>query len=197
MTLVLRGLPATYAQEETEQHTTEETNEPKDLYPHANELIVGAIAFAILFFFIWKWALPRINQMLETRSSKIQGDLEGAEHAKTEAEQMLARYQEQLRDARGEANRIIDEARKTADSMRKDLLAKAEEESRQVVARAQEEIRAERERALQELRSSVGVLAVELASRVIGETLDPARHTQLVDRYIDELASMGNGDDGS
>jgi len=174
----------------------EEINEAKDLYPHANELIVGAIAFAILFFFIWKWALPRLNQVLEQRRVKIQGDLEGAEQAKSEAQRILGRYEEQLKDARSEAGKIIEESRKTAEQMRKDLLAKAEDESRQVVARAQEEIRAERDRAFEQLRAQVGTLSVELASRVLGANLDAKAQERLVNEYIDEVAGMGGNGNG-
>ena len=176
-----------------QEHEAEPTNDKEDLYPHLNELIVGVIAFAVLFFFIWKWVLPRLNALLEQRRERIQGELEAAERAKREADQMMAGYQEQIRDAKSEAGRIIDEARKTAESMRKDLLDKAEEEARQVVARAQDEIQAERARTVEELRRSVGQISIELASRVIGESLDASRHAQLVDRYIDELASMGGG----
>ena len=174
-----------------QEHEAEPTNEKTDLYPHLNELIVGVVAFSVLFFFMWKWVLPRVNTALEQRRERIQGEMENAERAKREADEMVARYQEQIRDAKSDAGRIIDEARKTAESMRKDLMEKAEEEARQVVARAQDEIRAERTRAVEELRRSVGQISIELASRVIGESLDASRHSQLVDRYIDELASMG------
>lgn len=174
-----------------------EENQPEDLYPHLNELIVGAIAFAIVFFFMWKWVLPRVNQMLEDRRRRIQADLEKADQTRREAEQILARYEEQLRDARGEANRIIEEARKTAESMRKDMLAKAEEEARQVVGRAQQEIRSERDRTFEELRRDVAELTVDLASRVIGQALDRRRHGKLVDEYIAELSKSGNGEVGA
>jgi F-type H+-transporting ATPase subunit b len=171
-----------------------EENQPEDLYPHWEELIVGAVAFAILFFFMGKWVLPRVNQMLEERRKRIQGDLEKAEQTRREAEQLLARYEERLRDARGESNRIIEEARKTAESMRKDMLAKAEDEARQVVGRAQQEIRAERDRTFEELRRHVADLSVDLASRVIGQNLDRRRQGKLVDEYIAELSKTGNGE---
>jgi F-type H+-transporting ATPase subunit b len=158
------------------------------------ELIVGAIAFAIVFFFMWKWVLPRVNQMLEERRRRIQADLEKAEQTRREAEQLLARYEEQLKEARGEANRIVEDARKTAESMRKDMLAKAEDEARQVVGRAQQEIRSERDRTFEELRRDVADLTVDLASRVIGQALDRRRHGKLVEEYIAELAKSGNGE---
>jgi F-type H+-transporting ATPase subunit b len=176
-----------------QEHVEEEVNEPKDLYPHLNELIVGAIAFGVLFFFVWKWVLPRLNKVLEERRQKIQGSLEEAEKTRRDADQLLERYQQQLRDAGTEASRIIEEARKTAEQMRKDLLAKAEDESHQIVAKAQEEVRAERDRAVQSLRRELAEASVDLAGRVVGETLDKERHVRLVERFIDEVQGMSSG----
>jgi F-type H+-transporting ATPase subunit b len=171
----------------------EETNDPADLYPHWEELLVGAIAFAILFFFMWKWVLPRVNSLLEERRHKIQGDLERAEQTRGEADQLLADYRAQLANARGEANLIIEEARKSADQLRRDLQGKAEQEAQATVARAQDEIRAERDRVLQELGAQVGQIALELAGRVVGRTLDQDAHGQLVDEYIELVGSAGGG----
>jgi F-type H+-transporting ATPase subunit b len=169
-------------------------NDAADLYPKTPELIVGAIAFAILFFFMAKWVLPRINALLEERRQKIQGELERAEQTRTEADGILAEYRQQLAGAREESGRIIEEARNTAEQLRRDLEARAEEEAQATVARAQEEIRAERDRVFQELRTQVGEIAVELAGRVVGESLDPTVHERLIDQYIDEVASGGNGE---
>jgi len=166
-----------------------EVSDKKDLYPHANELIIGAVAFAILFAFMVKWVLPRLNTVLEERRSQIQGNLEKAEATRVEADQVLADYRAQLANARDETNRIIEEARKTADQVRKDLQSKAEQESQATVARAQEEIRAERDRVFQELRAQVGDIAVELAGRVVGASLDKGAHERLIDEYIDQVAS--------
>ncbi len=170
------------------------------LYPKAQELILGAIAFAILFVFMAKWVLPRVNQLLEARRERIQGELEKAEHTRAAADRLLSDYREQLAGARDEANRIIEEARKTAESMRKDLERKAEQEAQQIVARAQDEIRAERDRVFDELKAQVGELSLQLAGRMVGESLDKDRHLRLVDDYIKELGTMtpsGNGHGGS
>jgi F-type H+-transporting ATPase subunit b len=170
-----------------------ETSDKKDLYPHANELIVGLVAFAILFFFMWKWVLPRVNDLLEERRQKIQGELERAESTRVEADGMLADYRAQLADARDEGNRIIEDARQTAEQLRRDLQARAEQESESIVSRAQEEIRAERDRVFQELRQQVGEIAVELAGRVVGQSLDKDSHERLIDEYIDQVAAGDQG----
>jgi F-type H+-transporting ATPase subunit b len=169
-------------------------NDKKDLYPHWNELIMGAIAFAILFFFTAKFVLPRVGKLLDERRDKIQGDLEKAEETRREAESELADYRAQLANAREESNAIIDEARKTAEQLRIDLQQRAEQDAQNIVARAQDEIRAERDRVFEELRAQVAEIAVGLAGRVVGESLDPAAHAQLIDRYIDEVAASAAGD---
>jgi F-type H+-transporting ATPase subunit b len=188
MLIAAANLIAQLGQEET---PVEE--EPSILLPEPQELFWGALAFAVLFFFLVKFVFPRINETLEQRRRKIQGDLEKAEEARKDAQQELTQYREQLSGARDEANRIIEEARKTAESMRRDMASKAEQESQGIVARAQEEIRAERDRVFQELKAQVGELSVELAARVVGESLDKDRQLRLVDDYIEELSGMPSG----
>ncbi len=187
------GLIAALAAEEA---GAEEVSEARDLYPAPAELIVGLIAFAILFFFFWRWVLPRLSTVLGERRVQIQGNLEEAESARRQADSVLGEYRAQLAGAREEANRIIEEARRTAEELRRDIQSRAEEEAQATVARAQEEIRAERDRAFQELRRQVGEIAVELAGRVVGATLDAAAHERLIDEYIDQVAASGNGSSG-
>jgi F-type H+-transporting ATPase subunit b len=190
MDYVVRGLPETLAQEET-QETQEEEHNP--ILPEADELIFGSLAFLLVFLILARYAFPRINQGLKQRQDKIRGDLEGAENARREAESSLQQYRQQLQEARAEAGKIVEESRKTAEQMRRDLLVKAEDDSRQIVAKAQEEIRAERDRAKEELRQTLAEVSVDLAARVVGESLDKERQLRLVDEYIDEVAGMGNG----
>ena len=170
-----------------------EASDKENLYPHLSELVVGFVAFAIIFFFMWKWVMPRINTLLEERRQKIQGELERAEQTRREADHILEEYREQLGGAREESNRIIEEARKTAEQLRKDLMGRAEEEAQGVVARAQDEIRAERDRVFQELRSQIGEISVELAARIVGQSLDESAHQRLIDEYIDQVAGSGSG----
>jgi F-type H+-transporting ATPase subunit b len=191
MDYVVTGLPEVVAQEE---HTTEDpgaAEEHNPIIPEVDEIIVGGLAFILVFLVLARFAFPRLNEAMKARTEKIRGDLEKAEQAKGSAESALERYEEQLREARAEAGKIIDEARKTAEQVRKDAAAKAEDEARQTVAKAQEEIRAERDRALQELRAEVGALSVTLAERVVGQSLDKDRQLKLVDDYIDELTENG------
>jgi F-type H+-transporting ATPase subunit b len=160
------------------------------LIPEPAELIAGIIAFAIVFFFIWRWAVPAINRSLEQRQNAIAGQIAAAEKAKTEAEGMLADYKAQLASAKNDGNKIIDEAREAADQLKADTLTRADAEAAQIVAKAREEAQAEKSRALADARTQVGEISVDLAGRIVGESLDAEAHKDLVDRYLADLEQM-------
>jgi F-type H+-transporting ATPase subunit b len=168
---------------------------PNPLIPETIELVVGGLAFLCVFLILWRFAFPALNKVLAERTAAIQGNLERAEETRRQADEELARYREQLANAREEANRIIEEGRRTADQLRRDIQARAEQEADATVTRAQEEIRLERDRVFQELRQQVASIAVDLAGRVVGESLDQRSHQRLIDDYIDGLAAAGNGRD--
>ena len=168
-----------------EEHAEDATSV---VLPAAAELVYGAIAFVLLFWLLSKFAFPKLNEALAQRNAQIQGKLEESESKLTEAEQIRRRYEEQLADARNESNRIIEEARQTADAMRRDILARAEQEAQAAVTRAQAEVGAERDRAVQALRQEVGALSLQLASRIVEKELDPRQHQVLIDQYIEQLS---------
>ena len=163
-------------------------NDDFELLPEEPELIWGVVAFLLLLAVMYKLVFPKVNQALEDRAAVIEGRMEEAETKLTEAESTKADFESRIADARGEANRIIDEGKETAEALRADIIARAEEEARGIVERAQNEVAAERDRALQDLRTEVGALSVELASRIVERELDPSTHQGLVDEYIQQLA---------
>ena len=80
--------------------------------------------------------------------------------------------------------------RANAERVRRDLLAKAEADAGRELDRARQAIRGERDQAIRQLRTEVGTLAVELATRVVGDSLDRERQLRLVDEYIEELGTQ-------
>jgi F-type H+-transporting ATPase subunit b len=168
----------------------EESGGLEILLPPRNELIAGIIAFAVVFFFIRRYAVPAINRMLEQRQAAVAGQIQDAEKAKAEAESLLADYRGQLAEARAEGNKIIEEARQSAEQMRADIVAKAEADAEQIRARAREEASNEMARALTEVKSQVGDISVDLAGRIVGESLDAKAHQALIDRYLADLEKL-------
>lgn len=160
------------------------------LLPDIKELIAGVIAFAIIFFFVWKYAVPALNELLANRQAAVKGELEAAEAAKAEAQSLLTDYKEQLANARSEANRIVEEARQAGESARADIVAKAEQEADLIKTRAREEAAGERQRAADEIRREVASLSLDVAEKVVGQSLDRTTQQSLVERYIDELGGV-------
>ena len=107
--------------------------------PEPNEIIWGSLAFLVLFgFFVWK-GIPAVKNMEKAREDRIRNDLESAERTRAEAETEKAQYDASLADSRNEAARIIEEARASADTVRRDLVARAEAEAAEIRDRAQAE----------------------------------------------------------
>ena len=161
---------------------------PNPLLPAWNEVIWGSLSFVVLLVGMWKFGLPAVQNLMHAREERIRQDLERAESAKTESEEVLTQYQAQVADARGEAGRIIEEARQAADQVRRELLARADDEAAEVKARAEADISLQRERALAELRTDVASMSIELAERSVGRNLDRTTQMQLVDSFIDEVS---------
>jgi F-type H+-transporting ATPase subunit b len=158
------------------------------LIPHTAELIVGAIAFTLLFLVLRKAVVPKFEKAFTDRTEAIQGGLERAEKAQEEAQRALVQYNEQLSSAQGEASRLREEARVQGAAIIEELRTKAQEEAARITAAAHASIEAERQQAVTSLRNEVGALAVELASKIVGEALDDqARQSRIVDRFIEDL----------
>jgi F-type H+-transporting ATPase subunit b len=158
------------------------------LIPHTAELIVGAIAFTLLFLTLRKFVVPMFEKAYTDRTNAIQGGIERAEKAQLEAQRALTQYNDQLSKAREEAQTLREEARVQGAAIIEDLRTKAQEEAARITATAHASIEAERQQAIASLRNEVGTLAVELASKIVGEALDDqARQSRVVDRFLEDL----------
>jgi len=158
------------------------------LIPHTAELIVGAIAFSLLFLVLRSRVVPMFEKAFAARTEAIQGGMEKAERAQREAEVALQQYTAQLSESRGEAQKIREEARVQGAAIIEDLRGKAQEEAARITAAAASSIEAERQQAIASLRNEVGTLATQLASKIVGEALDDqVRQSRIVDRFLEDL----------
>lgn len=167
------------------------THERNPLIPASYELIWGGISFLVFLTVMAKFVLPRARQVLAERSAGIEGKLEQAERDRAEAQALLAQYRAQLDEARDEAARLRDEARAQGETIRQELRVQAEAEQRRILEAGAAQLAAERQQTLASLRREVGQIAVTLASRVVGESLeDDARARRTVDRFLDQIDGL-------
>jgi F-type H+-transporting ATPase subunit b len=170
-----------------------EASEHNPILPLWQELVVGTVAFGILCFVLMKFVFPRMEETFRARVDAIEGGLKRAEDAQAEANRMLEQYRAQLAEARTDAAKIRDDARADAEEIRQEIQARAREESDRIIAAGREQLNVERQQIVRELRAEVGTLAVDLAGRIVGESLaDEARRRGTVDRFLSELESTGS-----
>jgi F-type H+-transporting ATPase subunit b len=158
------------------------------LVPHVTEIVVGTIAFSLLFIVMKSRVVPMFEKAFAERTEAIQGGMEKAEQAQRDALIALEQYNAQLADARTEAARIREEARTQGAAIIEELRSKAQEEANRITAAASASIDAERIAAIASLRNEVGTLATDLASKIVGEALDDqVRQSRIVDRFLEDL----------
>ena len=162
------------------------------LLPEWPELIIGTIAFVIVFAVLARVLLPRIQKTLTERTDAIEGGIQRAEDAQAEANRTLDQYKAQLSEARHEAARLREEAKEQGAQIIAEMREQAQAEARRITEAAQAQLAADRQQALAALRNEVGAISVELAGKIVGESLtDEARQHRLVDRFLEELEITG------
>jgi F-type H+-transporting ATPase subunit b len=158
--------------------------------PHMGELIFGLIAITILYVIVQKKVVPNLEKAYADRTAAIEGGMHKAEEAQQQAQAALEQYKAQLAEARAEASHIRQQAQEQGAAIIADLRAQAQTEANRIAEAAQKQIEAERQQAVVSLRAEVGRLSIDLASRIVGESLhDEARQTGIVDRFLAELES--------
>jgi F-type H+-transporting ATPase subunit b len=167
------------------------------ILPHYGELIFGLVSFVILYFVVRRTVFPRLEAIFSERTAAIEGGIKKAELAQQQANDAKERLEAELAQARTEAARIREDARAEAAQIGAELRARAQEDAARITAAAQQQLQAERQQTLVQLRAEVGRLAVDLASRIVQESLtDDARQRRVVDRFLTELEADTGATDG-
>ncbi len=160
------------------------------LIPAVYDIVWSLVVLAIIAFAFYRFVLPKFRAVLDERTETIQGGIAKAETAQAEARAALERNHAELAEARAEAARIREEARAEGAAIVEEHRARAASEAERILETAHKQNEAERQVASVSLRAEVGRLATELASRIVGESLeDEARQSRVVDRFLDELAA--------
>ena len=166
----------------------EEGSDQIPILPAYYDIIWSAVCFLVIIFVVVRYAMPRLNTVLDARSAAIEGNIAKADEAQRKAEAALEEYTAQLAEARKEAGEIRDAAREDGRKIVSEAKQNASAEAERLTAAAHTQIEAERQAAVVALRSEVGTLALDLAGGVIGETLsDDDKARSVVDRFLSDL----------
>jgi F-type H+-transporting ATPase subunit b len=156
--------------------------------PAGYDILWSTVVIVVIGLFFYKKLIPTLTRILDERTARIEGGIEKAEEMQAAADAALAENKRLLDEARQEAARVREEAQVEGKQIIVESRERAQAEASRIVENAHRQIEAERQQAMVSLRAEVGVLATELASRIVGEALrDEARRSRVVDRFLDEL----------
>ena len=141
---------------------------PFDPVSFSGQLLWLAITFAALYFLMSRVALPRIGSILETRRTRIEGDLKEAERLRQETEKAAAAYEAALADARKNAHAIAEETRAGIKADIEGRRADVEAGLSKRVAEAEIRIQADKSAALANVGSIAAETAQVLVSKIAG-----------------------------
>ena len=161
------------------------------LLPPLKEIWIGGAASVIVFVALWKLAMPAIRKAMSDRTARIQGELDGAAAATTEAEQSASEIRTALGDIDGERQRLFAEAEQQATAILDDGRARLDAEVAELHARADADIASAASRGGDELRAEIGRYAAVSIDTVVAETLDDAAQQELIESFIQRVGATG------
>ena len=131
-----------------------------------------------------KLLLNPVKKVIAERKAKADSQIADAEKLRTEAEAMKAEYEQNLQNARTEANQIVAAAQKTATARSEELLGEARAQAAALKQKAEADIAQERKKAVNEVKDEIGGMAMEIASKVVEREIKEAEHQDLIDEFI-------------
>ena len=156
-------------------------------------LIAQIVNFLILVGILTKFAYKPLMQALEERQNKIAANIDSAEKARQEAEELKIGYQEQLSQARHQAQAIVEKAEKLAEEAKEAIMQEARVESARILKTAQEEVARERALALAQLKGEVVALSMAAATKIIEKNMDNETNANLIASFIEKIDTQKTG----
>ena len=141
----------------------------------------------IQVYLIKRFLFKPINEVLKKRQEAADKDIQEAKKAKEAAEAVKTEYESSMSDARGEANRIIENAKKDANLRAEELIKEAEQHASSIKAKAEEDIRLERKKALNEVKDEIGSIAMDIAGKVVEKEIHEDEHKALIDEFLQNV----------
>jgi F-type H+-transporting ATPase subunit b len=142
------------------------------------------ITFAIAVFVLWKYAFGPLQRIIDERRARIRESFEAAEETRSEAQRLLAEYKESLARVRGEAEDIVERARKAGESTKAEILAAAKEQSDRRLEQARQQIERDTKAALRDIKAQVADLALLAAEKITTKSLTDDDHRRLIDEAL-------------
>lgn len=150
-------------------------------------LIVTLLNLFLQMFLIKKFLLDKVMAVLDQRRELADKQIRDAEDAKKEAETIRQTYEAHMTQAKQEAGHIISSAQKTAVARSEEMIRQAQQQAMQIKEKASADIDQAKKKALNDAKNEISDMAMAIARKVVGRSLDQQDQQRLVDEFIREL----------
>lgn len=151
--------------------------------------LAQAVNFSVILFILWKWVFRPVSEALEARRQKIEESIAKAERIEKQMKESDEMREQSLRDARAEAEKIIQRTTTEAETAKQETLAAARTESEKILVKAKESIEIEKQQMLKEVKEEVADLVVFAAEKILQEKLDEKKDRELINSVFKDLSS--------
>lgn len=152
-----------------------------------------AVAFVVFVGIVFYYRLPkRITNALDARAAAISREIDEAQRLREEAQALLASYQRKQRDAEKEVQDIVNEARGEAERLASETKKSLEAQLARRTKLAEDKIARAETDALSDVRTLAAEVAVGAARQLIEERLDEKKARAMLDGAIKEVKGKLN-----
>jgi F-type H+-transporting ATPase subunit b len=155
--------------------------------PGVGLMVWTLLVFVVTMVLLSRLAFPRISEALERRKRGIEESIDTAERTRKEADELLHEYREHLKEARLEAEGIVERARQASKMHESEAKQQGQEILAEAARRAERDIEAASKRALDDIRKQVADLTVMATEKVTRKVLDTDDQKRLVQEALSEL----------
>ncbi|OGC05870.1 ATP synthase F0 subunit B [candidate division WOR-1 bacterium RIFCSPLOWO2_02_FULL_46_20] len=149
-------------------------------------IIWTSISFAVLVFLMYRYALPPLITVLKEREQLIAGSLTDAETRQKESQAVLASARERLTETDRIAQKIITDAKRETEAIKKEARLNSEKEAATFLAAAKEELVQEQKQIVSQLKEQTADLVILAAQKILNQKIDQDANRRLIDEAIKE-----------
>ncbi|MBD8013302.1 F0F1 ATP synthase subunit B [Microbacterium sp. APC 3898] len=148
------------------------------------DILATLVIFTLLMVLLKKFAWGPLMGVMQQREDLIKSEIETAENSRLESQKLLEEQRSLLKDARTQAQEIVENAKKQGEVSREEIITTARAESGRMKEAAVQEIANERDKAISAVREEVVALSLLAATKVLGKEISEEDNRQLINETI-------------
>lgn len=143
-----------------------------------------------IYFVAKKFLFGPVMKIIRDRQKEIDDLYLQADQTKDQAEQLRLEYEEKLSAAAQTSDRLVKEAMERGKNREEEIIRQATKEADAIRQKASADIAREKKQAINDAKNEISSLAMEIAGKVVGESMDAAHQEKLVDSFLEELGEQ-------